>query len=44
MTFSLRSRVWWQGLALAIAAVAMVAGYSAEWIGELRCSASTAAR
>lgn len=33
MIVNLRSRTWWLGLALAVA-VALLAGYSAEWIGE----------
>ena len=33
MSFNLRSRAWWLGLALA-AAVSVVASYSATWIGE----------
>ena len=33
MSFNLTSRTWWLGLALAVA-VAVLAGYSAEWIGE----------
>ena len=32
VTANLRSRAWWLGLALAVA-VAVLAGYSAEWIG-----------
>lgn len=33
MTFDLRSRAWWLGIALAVV-VAVLASYSAEWIGE----------